>query len=59
MACANRHVLVNRFGPIEVTTTFRDTRKPDGYSREELVEMLQLIRRHEALQKWRAPELKD
>jgi len=39
-----------------VTVTYRDTRQEDGYSREELLAMLETVRRHEALQGWKVPE---
>lgn len=55
-SCANRHETRCDFGRLEVTITIRDKRKPDGYSREELCEMLALVRRHEKLQDWRVPE---
>lgn len=55
-ACANRVEIHSRFGATEVTVTFRDTTQPDGYSREELVEMLALVRHHERLQGWKVPE---
>jgi hypothetical protein len=55
-ACANRYTYVCKFGPLEMTIVVRDTREPDGYSREELVEMLQTIREQEELQGWKVPE---
>lgn len=54
--CANRVWHTVRRGPIEATLTFRDTRQEDGYSREELVAMLETVRRHEALQGWHVPD---
>lgn len=54
--CANRVWHVVRRGPIEAKLTFRDTRLADGYSREELLEMLETVRKHETLQGWRCPE---
>lgn len=54
--CANRRTTTCRAGTLEVTVVARDTRRPDGYSREELVEMLRTVRKQEALQDWRVPE---
>lgn len=54
--CGNRHVKVSMLGCMEITITFRDTRDPDGYSREDLLEMLRLIRKHEMIQNWRTPD---
>jgi hypothetical protein len=56
-SCANRSTVVANVGNLEVTVVVRDTSRPDGYSREELVGMLRLLRRHERLQHWRVPEL--
>jgi hypothetical protein len=53
---ANRFETVFRRGCLEVTVVERDTRQPDGHTREELCEMLRLIRWHEGLQGWRVPE---
>lgn len=55
-ACANRSWMKRMFGPLEVTITTRRTDAPDGYSREELLEMLQRVREHEASQGWRVPD---
>jgi hypothetical protein len=55
-ACANRKWYRGMAGPIEVTVTYRDTRQPNGYSREELLGMLENVRRHEAIQGWKVPE---
>lgn len=55
-ACANRRWRRGMAGPIEITVTYRDTRQPDGHSREELVEMLATIRKCEAEMGWRVPE---
>lgn len=55
-SCANRKWQIRRFGPIEATLTMRDTSKPDAYSREELLEMLATVRKHEAIQGWKVPE---
>lgn len=41
---------------MEITLHHRDTRKPDGYSREELLLMLWVLREHERIQGWRVPE---
>lgn len=54
--CANRYTVASRIGPHEVTTEFKDTRKPDGYERTELLRMLQKIRKHEAIQGWKVPD---
>ena len=54
--CANRWESVSRCGPFEVTVSVKDTTKPDGYSREELLAMLHTVRKHETLQGWRVPE---
>lgn len=58
LACANRYESTRSFGPLEVRVVTRDTREPDGYSREELVMMLQLVRSEERRQGWRVPEPK-
>jgi hypothetical protein len=55
-ACANRRWRRFMSGPVEVTITYRDTRRPDGYSREELVEMLKTIREQEKMMGWKVPE---
>lgn len=52
----NRFYKKGMLGPIEVTITDRDTREPDGYSREELLRMLQLIRSEEERHQWKVPE---
>lgn len=54
--CANRRTRTWLLGEHELTFTWRDTRQPDGYSREELYRMLKLVRDHEHLQEWRCPE---
>lgn len=54
-SCANRKWTRYMFGPIEVTITYRDTRWPDGHSREELCEMLRTVRKHEQMG-WKCPE---
>jgi hypothetical protein len=56
MACGNRTSMTTRLGSLEVTLLLRDTSRQDGYSREELVEMLETVRKHEALQGWKVPE---
>lgn len=56
MSCANRKVITSHCGVYEVTLTFRDMSAPDGYSREELVHMLDTVREHEVRQGWRVPE---
>lgn len=57
--CANRWTRKMMIGPIELTITHRDTRDPDGYSREELVVMLETIRKHEAIMGWKVPEPRE
>jgi hypothetical protein len=56
LSCANRRETSHVFGPLEVRVVTRDTREPDGYSREELCQMLALVRSEEARQGWRVPE---
>jgi hypothetical protein len=56
LVCANRWESVSRCGPFEVTVTVRDTTKPDGYSREELLMMPETVREHEAEQGRQVPE---
>ena len=58
-SCANRTWTVGTVGPIELTCTARDTRKPDGYSREVLTEMLWTVRKYEGAMGWKAPEPDD
>jgi len=55
-ACANRQWIKRMLGPVEVTITMRHTDAPDGYSREELLEMLQRVREHEVSQGWRVSD---
>jgi hypothetical protein len=55
-SCANRRWWKTMSGPIEITLTYRDTRQEDGYSREELLQMLNEVRKHEAKQGWKVPE---
>lgn len=55
-ACGNRVWSRRYVGPIEFTLTMRDTRQADQYSREEIVEMLETVRREEARMCWRAPD---
>ena len=54
--CANRKWWKRMVGPFEVTITMRHICALDGYSREELFEMLGTVRKHEALQGWCVPE---
>jgi hypothetical protein len=54
--CGNRRWVTFMRGPLEYTTVCRDTRDPDAYSREELVEMLSVVRQHEAAMGWKVPE---
>lgn len=55
-SCANRRWRRFMAGPIEATISYRDTRMADGYSREELFEMLETVRREETAQGWRVPD---
>jgi hypothetical protein len=55
-ACANRILYTCWFGPLEMSIVIRNTREPDGYSREELVAMLDLVRKYEKKQGWTVPE---
>jgi len=55
-ACANRYTKQFNVNNLEYTVVCRVTNEPDGYSREELYRMLQTIRKHEAIQKWKVPE---
>lgn len=52
----NRQIEKGLVDGIEVTTILRDTQQSDGYSREELFEMLTLIRREEERHRWKVPE---
>jgi hypothetical protein len=54
--CANRSIFTYRYQNFEMKVTFRDLDKPEGYSRVELLQMLQLIRAQEAKQNWKVPE---
>jgi hypothetical protein len=54
--CANRHGRTFIIGKLEISTVFRDTSKPDVYSREEVYEMLKRVRRQEIASKWICPE---
>lgn len=55
--CGNRSwTSLDIGGKLEVTVTYRDKRRPDAYSREELVTMLWQVRKHEAIQRWPVPE---
>ena len=55
-SCANRRWHRGVSGPIEITVIYRDMRQHDGYSREELVEMLATVRKCEAEMEWRVPD---
>lgn len=57
--CAYRRSRRVMCGTDEVTLTMRDTSRSDGYSREELLEMLTEVRKHETLSGWRVPEPED
>ena len=58
-ACANRKWSVRKVGPVEFTFSVRHTGLPDGYSREELTAMLQMVRRSERAMGWKAPDTGD
>lgn len=45
-SCANRWTRRAQCGAYEVELRIRDTSKPDGYSREEIVEMKRELREH-------------
>jgi hypothetical protein len=55
-ACGNRRWRKVDFGSLEVTLAIRDRDEADGYSREELMGMLETVREQEALQGWKVPE---
>ncbi len=55
-ACANRSWRTTNVGPLEVKLLVRDTSRPDGYERTEMLTMLREVRKHEALQGWRVPD---
>lgn len=55
--CANRTEFELKHGPLIIHVRIQDTRKPDGYERTELLQMLREIRVHEARQGWKVPEL--
>lgn len=54
--CSNRSWKIFRIASLELRTVLRNVDRPDGYSREELTEMLRLVREHEGRQGWRAPD---
>lgn len=55
-SCANRRARTTTCGSYEITLGIRDTSRPDGYERTELLRMLREVRKHEAEQRWRVPE---
>lgn len=55
-SCGNRSWTSFETDSFEVTFTKRDKRRPDAYSREELVRMLRTVREHEAIQGWKVPD---
>jgi hypothetical protein len=55
-ACANRWGRRVMFGLHEVTLTVRDPTQDDGYSREELMRFLKIVRESEQEQGWKVPE---
>jgi hypothetical protein len=54
--CANRRTWMYRTPVAELSLTIRQTTEEDGYSREELVRMLRLVREQEKSQGWKVPE---
>lgn len=54
--CANRVTRTFVIGKLEVDIVFRDTSRPDAYSREEVYEMLRKVRRDELQTGWTCPE---
>jgi hypothetical protein len=58
-ACANRSWRTTTVGPLEYRLLVRDTSRPDGYERTELLTMLREVRKHEGLTGWRVPEVRD
>jgi len=58
-ACANRRYMTFGHKAHRVRVEVTDTRKPDGYSREELYEMLKIIRAAEKRSGWKCPEPKN
>jgi hypothetical protein len=57
--CANRFEQTVTLKDREITLIVKDTTQPDGYGREELYEMLELIRKHERIQGWKVPESQE
>jgi hypothetical protein len=59
-SCGNRHEeslnFDQRDGRFQVSVTFVDLNEPDLYSREELLNMLILIRSHGINMKWKVPK---
>jgi len=55
-SCANRRWSKKTVGSIEFIFIRRYKGMADGYSREELVEMLETVRKHEHLMGWKVPE---
>jgi hypothetical protein len=56
--CANRYEgrINNKKKNIEIQIIIKDLNEPDGYSREELVEMFLIIKREEQQTGWKIPE---
>lgn len=52
----NRIISRGMIDQFELTVTSRDTTKPDAYSREELLQMLEIVRHNEDIQGWKCPE---
>ena len=57
--CANRNEQGFVIRQLDVTVIFRDTTKPDAYSREECIEMLTKVRIQELASGWTCPDPKD
>lgn len=58
-SCANRTWSTVTVAGFEITLTMRNLGDVDGYSREELAEMLRTVRLHERLQGWKVPDVFD
>ena len=57
-SCANRHYQKFTVGNLKIDLTITNLKEKDGYSREELYEMLALVRKEEKKQGWKVPEPK-
>ena len=54
--CSARYIQKFSSNHYEVTITFLDKSKENHYSREELVEIMNLVRTEEKYQNWKVPE---